>query len=178
MVVGGTPGPKYSGYRNDWSSSANCRELLTPTAGASGNNSTYARYCINLDPATCPPNSVKLLAGGSGYSFPYSPPYGVLDYAMDMTDAAALRSSANASETLGNNIAIYTIGFGTDALTGAPLLRYMASVGDDGDRRTDPCLTHTNPSETCGQYYFAPTANDLSRVFRDIASRIYTKITE
>ena len=177
IVVNGTPGPKYSGYRNDWSSSANCRELLTPTVHA-GENPTYTRYCINDHPDECPPNSVALLAGGSGYSFPYSPPYGVLDYAMDMTDAAALRKSTNPNEKLGNTIAIYTIGFGNDAAAGAPLLRYMAAVGDDGDRTTDPCLTHTDPRESCGQYYFAPDTSALDRVFRDIASRIYTKITE
>jgi hypothetical protein len=175
IVVQGTPGP-VAGYRNDWLSSANCRELLTPSPGPSGTNPSYTRYCINQDPATCPPNSIRLLAGG--YTFPYSPPYGVLDYALDMTDAAALRVSANSSEALGNNIAIYTIGFGNDALAGAPLLRYMAAVGDDGDRRTDPCLTVTDPTQRCGQYYFATDSTALERVFRDIASRIYTKITE
>ncbi len=138
-----------------------------------------SRHCMNADPATCPPGATPLAAVGSGYSPPYTPPYSVLDYAKDMTDAAALRFSTNVNESRGNDIAIYTVGFGSGAVNGAPLLRYMAAVGDDGDRVTDPCSAYTaTPQRSCGQYYFAQNASDLQPVFRDIASRIYTKISE
>lgn len=141
------------------------------------------RYCINESSDTCPPGSVALAASGSGFTPPYSPPYSVEDYARDMTDAAALQTSTNAKEKRGNDMAIYTIGFGGGVVPyGEPLLRYMAAVGDDGNRETDPCkdaLGNPRPSRTsCGQYYFAPSGNDLLPIFENIASRIYTKISE
>jgi hypothetical protein len=116
---------------------------------------------------------------GSTYIAPYSPPYSVLDYAKDMTDAAALRESTNPNEKRGNDIVIYTIGFGSVAERGAPLLRYMAMIGDKGSRASDPCSAYSaSPTTNCGQYYYAPSATELSKIFRDIASRIYTKISE
>ena len=76
--------------------------------------------------------------------------YRVLDYALDMTDTAALTKSLNLNEPGGNEISIYTIGLGAaggdtsdpfNVSIGEQLLRYMAAVGDDGDRQTDPCQT-------------------------------------
>jgi Flp pilus assembly protein TadG len=138
------------------------------------------RYCINSDPATCPPHSTAL-AGNA------SPPYSVEDYARDMTDRAALTvvnpppganpADYNTHEPRGNDIAIYSVGFGDIAALGEPLLRYMAAVGDDGDRNTDPCVG-VPAKHKCGQYYFAQNPSDLLPVFQDIASRIYTKISE
>ena len=128
------------------------------------------RYCINSDAATCPPGSTALTGMAS-------PPYSVEDYARDMTDRAALTVSTNPQELRGNDIAIYSVGFGDIAALGEPLLRYMAAVGDDGDRLTDPCVG-IGPRLSCGQYYFAQTAGDLLPVFQNIASRIYTKISE
>jgi len=158
---------------------------LQPTTAANPNywntncgDVTGARHCMNADPNTCPPSSTRLAATGSGYSAPFTPPYSVLDYAKDMTDAAALRFSSNNQEARGNDIALYTVGFGDAAVNGAALLRYMAAVGDDGNRETDPCLNISNPRSSCGQYYFAQNASDLQPIFRDIASRIYTKISE
>jgi hypothetical protein len=145
---------------------------------------TSRRYCINQDPDTCPPDTngvvvVQLAKAGSGYTPPYSPPYSVEDYARDMTDMAALTKSTNPKEKRGNDMAIYTIGFGSAVVPyGAPLLRYMAAVGDDGDRSTDPCLVEPDLTKSCGQYYFAPTGDDLLPIFENIASRIYTKISE
>jgi hypothetical protein len=134
---------------------------------------TGIRHCINNNSATCPTGSV--------YGADPNKAYSVLDYAKDMIDVAALRVSTNANEKpIGNDMAIYTIMFGADiAPKGAPLLRYMAAVGDDGDRSTDPCAGYSaNPTQSCGQYYFAADSNALEKVFRDIASRIYTKISE
>ena len=145
---------------------------------------TSTRYCINEDPDTCPPGSVAVAKAGSGYNPPYSPPYSVEDYARDMTDAAALTKSTNLKEKRGNDMAIYTIGFGSAvAPYGEPLLRYMADVGKDGSRENDPCKDPITgvplaSRTSCGQYYYAPTANDLLPIFENIASRIYTKISE
>jgi hypothetical protein len=58
---------------------------------------------------------------------------------------------------------------------GAYLLRYISAVGDDGDPNTDQC-TGIALTNWCGNYYFAPTGNQLDRVFEDIASRIFTRI--
>ena len=73
-----------------------------------------------------------------------------------MTDRAALTVSTNPNELRGNDIAIYSVGFGDIAALGEPLLRYMAAVGDDGDRATDPCVGIAS-KHSCGQYYFAQT---------------------
>jgi hypothetical protein len=63
---------------------------------------------------------------------------------------------------------------------GGQLLRYVARVGYSGDPRasTDPCGAVANDvTKTCGNYYFAPTGDDLNQIFRDIADRIFTRLT-
>ena len=134
------------------------------------------RYCIDDTADTCPPDTTwQGIIPNSNYS--------VIDYARDMTDEAALTKSLNLSEPPGNDIAIYTIGLGAagdvipgKGAIGEVLLRYMAAVGDDGDRTTDPCKTVAN-KQSCGQYYYAPSGEDLLPIFEDIATRIYTRIT-
>ena len=59
---------------------------------------------------------------------------------------------------------------------GERLLRYIAAVGDDGNPASDLCAGAAQ-QDNCGNYYFAQTAADLDPVFRDIAKRIYTRIT-
>lgn len=134
------------------------------------------RYCIDTSDSTCPPAA---LWDGTAPNLSYS----VLDYARDMVDETALTRSLNLLEPGGNEIAIYSIGLGAVGGTGATvtagenLLRYMAAVGDDGDRETDPCRT-VGPRQTCGQYYYAPSGAALAGIFEDIATRIYTRISE
>jgi hypothetical protein len=142
------------------------------------------RYCLyDNNPShdyrrsdECPTDSIKIYVGGAPSDVrEYTP----VDYAMDMTDEAALTKSDNPNEPLGNDVAIYSIGLNVP-LTGSaaePLLRYMAAVGDDGDRTTDPCRT-VAAGDNCGQYYFTANSGDLAKIFDDIASRIYTRITE
>lgn len=126
------------------------------------------RQCIDTDPLTCPPGS----------STADQTQYSVLDYALDMTDEAALTKSTNDKELLGNNIAIYSIYLDSSAVTaGEYLLRYMADVGDDGDRTTQACAGK-DPGDSCGQYYHAPNESQLLPIFENIASRIYTRITQ
>jgi hypothetical protein len=145
---------------------------------------SQGRYCINaLDGSgnnTCPPNYGSTTVHWDNPANGVSSHYNTFDYAMDMTDSVALTKSTNIHEALGNDIAIYTIGLsaslGNNAMA-ENLLRYMASVGDDGDRTTNPCLTA--PANTnCGQYYFAPSGDQLLPIFEDIATRIYTRITD
>lgn len=134
------------------------------------------RYCIDTADSTCPPVT---LWDGTAPNLTYS----VLDYARDMVDETALTRSLNLLEPGGNEIAIYSIGLGAVGGTGATvtagenLLRYMAAVGDDGDRETDPCDS-VGPRQTCGQYYYAPSGAALAGIFEDIATRIYTRISE
>ena len=131
--------------------------------------SATPRYCIDTASTTCPPGSTWTGATPN-------PNYSVLDYARDMTDEAALTRSTNSHEPSGNDMALYTIGLG-DVSAGESLLRYMAAVGDDGDRTTDPCFGVT-ARRSCGQYYYAPSGNALLPIFENIASRIYTRISE
>lgn len=147
------------------------------------------RYCIDKDHpsdatlkngATCAPvlGSSTIWSGSLPFRY-YSP----MDYARDMADEAALTRSANPKEPRGNDIAIYTIGLGLAGqqfrgqYVGADLLRYVAAVGDDGDRTTDPCVG-LQANVSCGQYYYAPTGDKLLPIFEDIASRIYTRINQ
>jgi hypothetical protein len=167
------------------------------------------RYCIESDTTKCPPFSTVPA------NFPLtpstSPNFSADDYARKMVDLAALSvnknklnptdSRYNANENwdsvnqkmTSNEIAIYSIGLG-DVSSGESLMRYMAAVGDDGDRVTDPCYTNNlwrNDStqgyslntplaahQKCGNYYYAPTGNALLPIFENIASRIYTKISQ
>ena len=108
--------------------------------------------------------------------------YSVLDYARDMADETALTRSTNTNEPAGNDIAVYTIGLGNGigegaGVVGEDLLRYIASVGDDGDRNTNPCSLSFHRTD-CGNYYYAPTGSALLPIFEDIATRIYTLIVE
>jgi hypothetical protein len=135
------------------------------------------RYCIDTASTTCPPSTTwQGTIPNNNYS--------VMDYARDMIDETGLLRSGNAQEPLGNDIAIFTIGLGAagypvsgGGAIGEELLRYMASVGDDGDRQTDLC-TLTPAQRNCGTYYYAPVGDQLVQIFEDIATRIYTRITD
>ncbi len=141
-----------------------------------------ARYCIDTVSAECPP-------GTTVQAFPirppsYSPRYSVEDYAKDMADEASLATSTNVNEPLGSDIGIYTIGlqYAGTLQHASDLLRYIAAVGDDGNRDTDPCKPPLLPpvalATSCGQYYYAPSGAALQAIFEDIASRIFTRISQ
>ena len=191
----GTPGQPL--WLDDVNQNALCVDKNPPK---SSSDTTNTRYCVdkNSDALgnpinTCPPNSVHLdqaALATMGNRIKYGP----YQYAMDMIDGMALTvnstsdaskaSKYNTSEPKGNTIAVYTIAFGTGATTtiyntamGVNLLRYMAAVGDDGDRVTDPCSSVADPTQPCGNYYYAPNASELIGVFEDIAKRIQTRIS-
>jgi hypothetical protein len=101
----------------------------------------------------------------------------VLDYAMDMVDEAALLVSENEDEPTGEDMVVYSVALGA-ASAQPEVLRYLASVGDDGDRNTpnDPCAGQP-ADDNCGNYYYAPTGAYLDQIFESIAARIFTKIS-
>ncbi len=135
------------------------------------------RYCLDDPAGTCPPGSISALADTSLYS--------VYDYALDMIDYASLQKSTNPAEETGSDISIYAIGLGSAGSVpsgasgpiGEYLLRYAAAVGDDGERTPDPC-DGVATKTSCGQYYYAPSGNQLGEIFNDISTRIYSRLTQ
>ncbi len=156
----------------------------------------YVRHCgpFNMagGPTTCPPGSTWVGPAAPPYDgVSYSPPYDAVDYARDMVDGAALLKSTNPNEPInGTSIVIYTIGLGKYVVqspdySGEELLRYMAAVGDDGDRSTNPCPQSVpglnEPAKhglSCGNYFYAPNGGQLRAIFQDIAKRIFTRLTQ
>ncbi|MGW8251145.1 MAG: vWA domain-containing protein, partial [Anaerolineales bacterium] len=128
--------------------------------------SSSGRYCIDDDASECPPGTTHTTQSG---------PYSVEDYAFDITDEAALLFSSNSNEPKGEDMVIYSVGLDA-ARVGAGILRYMANLGDDGDRTTDMC-SGIPPTSNCGNYYYAPTGAYLDQIFESIAARIFTKIS-
>lgn len=127
---------------------------------------------------------------GSGHAA-----YDADDYARDMADFVGcfpVNPAAACHGVNGQGAIIFAIGLGDGVLDngcgwgtceahgkpyGATLLRYIAAVGYDGDASSDPCDSVSDYTEWCGNYYFAPTGPQLTRIFEDIASRIFTRIT-
>lgn len=128
------------------------------------------RYCVDTNSATCPPGSTPLVPALRSYT------YSVTDYARDMADSIGLTKSTNSQEPLGTDVAMYVVGYGAVNL-GEPLLRYIAAVGEDGDRTTDPC-NGVSSLQSCGNYFYTHDAAQLQTIFEDIASRIYTRINQ
>jgi len=124
------------------------------------------RFCIDDPASECPPDTTSTAESG---------PYSVEDYAYDMIDEAALLESTNENEPLGEDMVVYAVGLDA-ARVGADILRYMANLGEDGERDTDPC-TGLPATQNCGNYYYAPTGAYLDQIFENIASRIFTKIS-
>jgi len=119
--------------------------------------------------------------------------YDADDYARDQADFVGcypINQAASCGSQQGQGAVIFTIGLGTGVLDtenevngrpyGTSLLRYIAAVGDDGNAATDPCeIFDTNDpadwEEWCGNYYYSP-GDELSEVFEDIASRVFTRL--
>ncbi|MCH7586920.1 MAG: VWA domain-containing protein, partial [Chloroflexi bacterium] len=81
--------------------------------------------------------------------------------------------------TVGLGNGLIDPGFGPVLGAGGELLRYVARVGFDGDpRRTsaDPCDS-AGLTTNCGNYYFAPSTAQLGGIFKDIADRVFTRLT-
>ncbi len=128
--------------------------------------------------------------------------YDADDYARDMADFVGCLSISDPTQNYcrdasgnvyqGQGAVIFTIGLGDEVLNninevngkpyGADLLRYIARVGYAGDPRpeNDPCKgkydTINEYKEWCGNYYFSPSGPQLTRIFEDIASRIFTRL--
>jgi Flp pilus assembly protein TadG len=115
--------------------------------------------------------------------------YDADDYARDMADFVGclpMNTAAGCNGTVGQGAVIFTIGLGEGVVDasheahsrpyGASLLRYIAAVGDDGDPATDLCTGHADYTEWCGNYYYSPEGPGLTRIFEDVASRIFTRL--
>lgn len=129
---------------------------------------------------------------------------GVGDFGYDAEDAAvdqayfvgcpdALSPQPPGCPSPGQGAVVFTIGLGQEVVAdtacdpawypsgcevdqGERLLRFVAAVGDDGDPATDPCAGKP-VGQSCGNYYYSPTGDQLLAVFEAIASRIFTRIT-
>lgn len=118
--------------------------------------------------------------------------YDVDDYARDWADFVAMeRPGENAQLP-----AIFTIGFGltydatpqedqtvceanaADCL-GEELLRYIADVGDNNRFDDDyPTAVGGSTRESYGNYYSAPSRDELDDVFNEIAGKLFTRIAQ
>jgi hypothetical protein len=79
-------------------------------------------------------------------------------------------------EPPGNDVAVYTIGLGAVSL-GEPLLRYIAAVGH-GRRPHHRRLPLVLPHSPVAVSIITPAGlEDWCEIFEDIATRIYTRIT-
>lgn len=128
--------------------------------------------------------------------------YDADDFARDMADLVGCPGDDPAAgswcwDTLdypndkgGQNALIFTIGLGDQVINtaygdpdaGERLLRYAANVGYDGEpnpntTEPDPCLGEPVGS-SCGNYFFAPTGNQLIQIFEQIASKIFTRLIQ
>lgn len=163
------------------------------------------RYCLDESASTCPPNSLWIRNNNADDKV-HTQKYSVQDYAFRMADLMAYTGASdlqrcrdegyttdqiesgscpyyNPDEPKGNSIALYSVGLLNmlpDSLVdvGEALLRYVANLGDDGSRYVDnPC--EGRPRRTnCGNYYYASSAQNLRAIFEDIASRIYTRLSQ
>jgi len=137
------------------------------------------------DPPLCQDKNVNVRHDNT------SPLYNADDYARDMADFVGCMpiSPSGYCNSTGQGAVIFAIGLGNGVLDstnevgnkpyGASLLRYIANVGYDGDPDpgADPCAGESDYTNWCGNYYYSPTGDQLVRVFEDIASRIFTRIT-
>ena len=190
-----TEPPAFTGYDDDTTEPwPQCNgqsqdEYEVPTCN--DDQPTTRHFCLNAD---LQQEVGNVECGETGH-------YDADDYARDMADFAGLINIADGKP--GNFIAMYSIAFGEEVIsanTGAPLLRYIADAGDNGiidndteqDWRDDRALNNSvsaadlgeqdscvgpAPAEQCGQYYFAENQQDLLRVFEQIASRMFTRIS-
>jgi hypothetical protein len=163
--------------------------LLTDGAANSSdpdNSHTYG-FCPNTDwtPPFCRDKSTTTRHFGGDVK------YDADDFARDMADFAgclAVNPAASCTQP-GQGAVVFTIGLGDEVLAkygtdpiphGVDLLRYVAAAGDDGDPSTDPCSDlYDNLTEFktwCGNYYYSPTSDKLTKIFEDIASRMFTRI--
>ena len=153
---------------------------ICPTNTYSGPGEPAAPFCRDDDASTRHVSS--------------SPNYDADDYARDQADFVGcpgdnypLPGCATVDPKGGNGAVIFTIGLGSfvtdnpddpsEPRAGEWFLRYAAAAGDDGDPATDPCNPDPGKGKSCGNYYFSPDGAGLIKVFEDIASRIFTRIS-
>ena len=157
LTDGAANGPSYTCPHGTWEGDPICRDLQ------------LSRHCFEADDNAC------LSAGGV-----YDPDnYDADDYARDMADFIANDQGA----------LIFSIGLGNLVRTSEPRARLDAD-GNPTDTKCDP----GDPIADCmgageqllryaadvggGLYYFAPSGDQLSDIFLDIASNLATRLTQ
>jgi hypothetical protein len=158
LTDGAANGPDTTCPHGTWEGLPFCRDLQ------------LSRHCREADDNYC------LAAGGA--LDPDS--YDADDYARDMADFIAKKQNA----------LIFSIGLGNLVKTSVPRARLDA----DGYPTTEKC-DDDEPIANCmgdgeqllryaaeevggGNYYFAPTGNQLEKIFLDIASNLATRLTQ
>jgi hypothetical protein len=166
-----------------------------PTTPACRDSSAQTRHSILAGGKNNPDNS-------------YDPDnYDTDDFAHDMADLVACPTKFDPLDTEfddwcldslnyaagegGQHALIFTIGLGplvTDTNLGDPdagerLIRYVAGVG--ADAKPDPGFPGSPDDcvgvpigQDCGNYFFAPSGAQLIQIFEEIASRIFTRLTQ
>ena len=125
----------------------------------------------------CPPSTwLQPFCRDADRSNVGDPDYDSYDWALDMADFVGNNGIVVFAIGMGDLVVNFTAG--GEPLAGVKLLRYIAAASDDGDPLTDPCKqpVDVDPREDCGNYFFAPSADDLGRVFSEIADRILTRL--
>lgn len=169
---------------------ANATDLDSSRAQDITNYNTYPLgFCPNPSDTTfplCQDKDVSTRHRSGDFS------YDADDYARDMADFVGCyptNTAAACGSMVGQGAVIFAIGLGNGVLDssneingkpyGASLLRYIARVGyaGDPDPSRDPCRFASSYQDWCGNYYYAPQGPQLSRIFEDIASRIFTRLT-
>jgi len=158
LTDGAANGPRYTCPHGTWEGAPFCRDLQ------------LSRHCFEADDNYC------LAAGGA-----LDPDdYDADDYARDMADFIAEDQGA----------LIFTIGLGNLVRTSVPRARLDAN----GLPTTEKCESG-EPIDDCmgageqllryaavevggGNYYFAPSGNQLEQIFLDIASKLATRLTQ
>jgi hypothetical protein len=127
-----------------------------------------------------------------------NPMYDAEDFAMDQAKFVACPAVNppdgcfdGIENVKGQGAVIFTIGMGDVIWSkldrespakpyGGALLRWIASLGDDGNPdNTDLCTGVTDYKQNCGNYFYSPANSAaLSKVFEAIYSRIYTRLTQ
>jgi len=117
--------------------------------------------------------------------------YDTDDWARSMADYLGCMPGPQEACLAGGGLGsvIFTIGLGRDVahlsgnypseVVGEELLRYIARVGYNGDPELtsqDGCFGAASAT-SCGNYYYAPEADDLDAIFSEIADRIFTRLT-
>jgi hypothetical protein len=110
------------------------------------------------------------------------------DAAYDADDYARNSAFNLGDAVAGTHAIIFTIGLGDASFLnktdeagvsyGGSLLRYVADIGYDGKINNDTLCNGQPYAKSCGNYFYSSAGSDLWKVFQEIASRIFTRLSQ